>query len=181
MKLERKADDKTRLIINQCKIPKKKWRYGFRSSAATGCGWVATYNALQLLGYDAEPRKLIRFYSWMLPLLNGNFGTAFWCLPIFFKMHGFRIKVSLRRKKFDEMVRSADVCVLSYSWRRKWKYGAHYVTLHEKQGQIIGYNTYTNSIGPDVYGESLAAFLKERKYFWPMLIAIEERKEGKLY
>ena len=57
MKLERKVDHKARLIINQCKIPKKKWRYGFRPSAATGCGWIATYNAMQLLGYDVQPRK----------------------------------------------------------------------------------------------------------------------------
>ena len=177
MKLERKADHKARLIINQCKIPKKKWRYGVRSSAATGCGWIATYNALQLMGYEAEPCKLIRFYLWMMPLINGIFGTSFWCLPLFFKMHGFQIKVSFRKKKFDEMVRGADVCVLLYSWRRKWKYGAHYVTLQEKNGQVVGYNTYTNSTGPDVYGESLAALLKARKYFWPMLIAIEDRKE----
>ena len=38
------------LIYNQKKIPKDQWRYGFRSSAATGCGWIATYNALQLMG-----------------------------------------------------------------------------------------------------------------------------------
>ena len=73
------------------------------------------------------------------------------------------------------MVRSSDVCVLIYSWRRKWKYGAHYVTLQQKGDQVIGYNTYTNSIGPDVYGESLTELLKKRKYFWPMLIAIENR------
>ena len=48
------------LIYCQRDIPKKQWRYGFRSSAATGCGWIATYNALQLMGYRAEPEKLIR-------------------------------------------------------------------------------------------------------------------------
>lgn len=33
------------LIYNQRKIPKDQWRYGFRTSADTGCGWIATYNA----------------------------------------------------------------------------------------------------------------------------------------
>ena len=47
------------LIYNQHKIPKEKWRYGFRSSAATGCGWIATYNALRLMGYRATPEDLI--------------------------------------------------------------------------------------------------------------------------
>ena len=177
MKIQKKDTKAKQLIINQCKIPKQKWRYGFRSSAATGCGWIATYNALQLMGYEVQPERLIRFYEWLLPVLNGNFGTSFWCLPVFFKAHGFRVKISFRRKKFDEMLQNADVCVLLYSWRRKLKYGAHYVTVKRKGEQVIGYNTYTNSTGPDLYGDSLAGFLKVRKYFWPMLIAIEDRKK----
>ena len=50
------------LIYNQTKIPKEQWRYGLRTSAATGCGWIATYNALRLMGYAAEPEELIRYY-----------------------------------------------------------------------------------------------------------------------
>ena len=38
------------LILNQTQIPKEQWRYGLRSSAKTGCGWIALYNALILLG-----------------------------------------------------------------------------------------------------------------------------------
>lgn len=33
------------MIYNQRSIPKDQLRYGFRSSAATGCGWVAIYNS----------------------------------------------------------------------------------------------------------------------------------------
>ena len=44
------------LIYCQKQIPKEKWRYGLRSSAAVGCGWIATYNALRLMGYRADPR-----------------------------------------------------------------------------------------------------------------------------
>ena len=38
------------LIYNQNHIPKEEHRYGFRASAKTGCGWVATHNALRLMG-----------------------------------------------------------------------------------------------------------------------------------
>ena len=51
------------LIYCQRDIPQNRWRYGFRASAATGCGWIATYNALRLLGVHAEPEELIRFYE----------------------------------------------------------------------------------------------------------------------
>ena len=51
------------LIDNQRRIPKDQWRYGFRSSAATGCGWIATYNALRLMGYHPKQEALIRMYG----------------------------------------------------------------------------------------------------------------------
>ena len=64
------------LIYCQREIPKEQWRYGFRTSADTGCGWIATYNALRLMGYRAEPERLIRMYEKMLPLVHGNMGTS---------------------------------------------------------------------------------------------------------
>ena len=60
------------LIYNQNHIPKDQWRYGFRSSAATGCGWIATYNALRLMGYYAKPEDLIHYYERQVPIINGN-------------------------------------------------------------------------------------------------------------
>ena len=164
------------LIYNQRKIPKNQWRYGFRSSAATGCGWIATYNSLRLLNYRAEPKDLIRYYERQLPLIHGNAGTSVWGPALFFLHHGFRVQVSARRKKFDEMVKNADVCILFYRWRRKFRFGAHFVTVRYADGRFTGYNTYRNSEGPDSYGHSLEAFLKEKKYFGPVLIAIKDKR-----
>ena len=48
------------LIFCQRDIPKDELRYGFRTSAATGCGWIATYNALRILGRRADKEELIR-------------------------------------------------------------------------------------------------------------------------
>ena len=99
------------LIYCQRDIPKDKWRYGFRSSAATGCGWIATYNALRLMGYnDIQPENLIRFYERQLPLIHGNTGTATLAPAIFFKRHGFAVKCTVNRKKFDALAKESDVC-----------------------------------------------------------------------
>ena len=50
------------------------------------------------------------------------------------------------------------------------------MALHQREDRVIGYNTFTDSKGPDQYGESVEAFLKRRKYFLPMLIAIQNRE-----
>jgi hypothetical protein len=164
------------LIYNQTKIPKSQWRYGFRSSAATGCGWIAVYNSLILMGYEAYPERLIRYFQRQLPLIHGNFGTMIPGPAIYFKMHGFGVKMALHKKKFDQLAKNSDVSILFYYWRNKWKFGAHFATVQYKDGKFIGYNTYSNSEGPDAYGESIVAFLKKRKYFGAVLFGIRDKK-----
>ena len=168
------------LIYNQNDIPKDQYRYGFRASADTGCGWIATYNALHLMGYRTEIPKLIRYYEWQLPLIHGNAGTSFWGPAVCFQNWGFPVKIILDRKRFDEEAKQADACILFYHWHKKAKLGAHFVALHHTEKGFVGYNTYRNSTGPDSYGESLNEFLKARKYFGCVLIPIQNRntKEG---
>ena len=163
------------IIYNQKHIPKDQYRYGFRSSAATGCGWIATYNALQLMGYKTDIEGLIRYYEWQLPLVHGNAGTSFWGPALCFQNWGFPVKILVDRKKFDEAAANADSCILFYRWRKKARLGAHFVALHHTDRGFVGYNTYSNSTGPDFYGESLDGFLKLRKYFGCVLITIHKK------
>ena len=167
------------LIFNQQDIPKEKWRYGFRSSAATGCGWIATYNALRLMGYTADPKKLIRYYECQLPLIHGNMGTTIVGPVIRFRKWGFPVKLTADRRNFDALAKESDVCILFYRWHKKWKLGAHFVALHHTENGFIGYNTFTNSKGPDLYGDSLSAFLKKKKYFGAVLIGIRDKRNAR--
>jgi hypothetical protein len=160
------------LIFNQQDIPKSQWRYGFRSSSATGCGWIATYNALHLMGYKAKPEELIRCYERQLPLINGNVGTVMFGPALWFHKRGFPVKPVLRRSDFDQAAKDADVCILYYRWLKKYRYGAHFVALHHTEDGFVGYNTYQNSTGPDKYGPSLEAFLRKKKYFGAVLFCI---------
>lgn len=164
------------LIYNQNKIPKEQWRYGFRSSAATGCGWIATYNALHLLGYHAEPERLIRMYEKMLPLVHGNTGTNAFAPALCFKSWGFPVELVYRREKYDQAAKNANVCILFYHWKRDWKLGAHFVALHHTENGFVGYNTFKNSTGPDRYGDSLSEWVRQRKYFGAVLICIRDKR-----
>ncbi len=164
------------LIYNQHGIPEEQYRYGLRSSAATGCGWIATYNALVLLGRTTDIPALIRYYEWQLPLIHGNLGTSFWGPAVCFRKWGFPVKVVFDRKKFDALAREAEACILFYHWRKGVKLGAHFVALHVTDKGFVGYNTYRNSTGPDFYGDSLEAFLKKQGYFGEVLIAIGKKE-----
>lgn len=163
------------LIYNQREIPKDQWRYGLRSSAATGCGWIATYNALRLLGCKTDIHQLIRYYEWQLPLIHGNTGTSFWGPAVCFRNWGFPVEICGQRSKFDDLAEKSDVCILFYHWRRRFRLGAHFVALHKTPEGFTGYNTYRNSQGPDFYGPSLEAFLNQNGYFGCVLIGINRK------
>ena len=165
------------LIYNQRDIPKDQYRYGFRASADVGCGWVATHNALCLMGYRTDTEKLIRYYETQLPLIHGNAGTSFWGPAVCFRNWGFPTKVIFDRKRFDEEAKAADVCILFYRWRKKHRLGAHFVALHHTGSGFTGYNTYTNSTGPDAYGCSLDAFLRKKGYFGCVLLTVRDKRK----
>ena len=164
------------LIYNQAKIPKEQWRYGLRTSAATGCGWIATYNALRLMGYHPKPEELIRYYERQFPLLHGNAGTLSQGPALFFQHHGFPVQTLSVLKSFDEAAKDADVCILFYYWRNKLKFGAHFVTVQYKDGKFTGYNTFRTSDGPDDYGTSLERYIQKHKFFGTFLIAIKSKR-----
>ncbi len=164
------------MIYNQRDIPKEQYRYGFRTSAATGCGWIATYNALRLMGYRTEPEKLIAYYERQLPLIHGNAGTTVFGPVLCFRQWGFPVTVAVRPAEFDDLGKNADACILFYRWRKGWKLGAHFVALRHTDRGFVGYNTYRNSTGPDHYGPSLQEFLKQKGYFGPVLLGIHRKK-----
>ena len=164
------------LIYNQTRIPKDQWRYGFRSSAATGCGWIATHNALRLMGYKTDIHQLIRYYEWQFPLIHGNAGTSFWGPAACFKGWGFPVEICVDQKQFDALAQRSDVCILFYHWREGCKLGAHFVALHRKDSGYMGYNTFRNSTGPDPYGDSLSAYIHKRKWFGAVLIGIQDKR-----
>lgn len=164
------------LIYNQRQIPKGQWRYGFRSSAAVGCGWIATHNALRLMGYETDIDKLIRYYEWQLPLIHGNAGTSFWGPAVCFRHWGFPVRLSSKRSDFDALAKESDVCILFYHWRKGCRLGAHFVALHHTDRGFVGYNTYRDSTGPDRYGSSLEAFLREKGHFGCVLMGIRKKK-----
>ena len=160
------------MIYNQTKIPKELWRYGFRSSAATGCGWIAVYNALELLGLRAQPTELIRWFEHQLPLIHGNLGTTIWGPAKFFLGRGFRVESTSLVSDFDALAKKSQVCILYYRWRRGWRFGAHFVTLQHTETGFVGYNTFTNSTGADLYGDSLGDYVKKQKWFAAVLFGI---------
>lgn len=162
------------LILNQGEIPKAQWRYGLSSSARTGCGWIAVYNALVLLGEDPEPEALIRSLERQLPLLQGTFGTLCLGPAILLKKMGYPVFTTSDVSRFDALCKTGNAAILFYYWRKGLKLGAHFTALRWDGTHFVGCNTYKNSRGLDDYSDSLPAFLKREGYFGAVLTVVKK-------
>ncbi|MBQ7284014.1 MAG: hypothetical protein IJW74_04070 [Oscillospiraceae bacterium] len=165
-----------KMIYCQRDIPKEQWRYGLRSSAATGCGWIAAYNALRIMGYKPTAQMLIRYFEHQVPLFNGNTGTFILSPALFFKRFGFKVTTTASKKQFDKIAKQSDAGILYFWWKNGFKIGAHFVAVQYTPKGFVGYNTYKNSKGPDFYGESLEQFIARKKYFGAVFMGINDRK-----
>ena len=164
-------------ICNQTKIPKDRWRYGLRSSAKVGCGWIAVYNALIQLGESPLPETIIDALEHQLPLIHGNLGTNVLGPAMLLKKWGYHVTLCSDLDRFDRMCRHSDVGILFYYWRKGLRVGAHFVCVTANTEGFWGYNTYTDSKGLDFYGTSLSAYLKEQKRFGCVLTCSRKPKQ----
>lgn len=162
-------------IFNQRKIPKNRWRYGLFPSSVTGCGWIAAYNAMRMMGKEETPESVIRFLEYSFPVINGNFGTFLFSVVWYFRRKGHGVTLTMRKRRFDEVLRKSDAGILFYYWRSGLRFGAHYVAAEVKNGRVYGYNTYCNSVGPDDLGVSLEEFVRKRRYVGTVLIGIKNK------
>lgn len=166
-----------RLIYNQRRIPQEQWRYGLRSSAKIGCGWIAVYNALCLLDIPVQIPELIRRMERQLPGINGMLGSFLGSPALTLRQYGVPVRICNDRSKYDALAKEAPVVLLSYYWLRKPRAGAHVIAVRYENGGFIGYNTFSNSSGPDHLGKSLEGFLKRHRYFGSVLTIVNVKEQ----
>lgn len=163
----------TEYIYNQNDLP-RGLHYGFRESRATGCGWIAVYNALLYMGYKVNIPALMRKLERQVPLIHGNFGTLAFAPCFFFRSLGFHGEISARVSDFDAMLARSDCALLFYYWKNGKRIGSHFIALHKSPDGITAYNVYANSKGADCLGRSLSDWISANRHFACVLTGIKK-------
>ena len=158
----------TGYIYNQNTGVASQYWFGLFRSSHNGCGWIATYNALIMLGNPQEPYKIISYYEKWGALVYGAAGILPTAVAGYFRSRGYTVKVSYNTSKFDTQAKSNTANVLFY-WHDN---GAHNIAVRWNGWEFIGYNVYSGDSGPKYLGASLAAFLKTNGYTGAMLTSI---------
>ena len=127
-----------------------KLKFGFFNSSFNGCGWIATYNALILLGKTPKAEDIISEYELTGAILGGVFGVFPFAVANYFRVRGYSVKTTYNSKKVDSVAKDHTANILFY-WHSS---GAHYFATKWDGTQFIGYNVW-GAKGPEYLGDSL--------------------------
>lgn len=159
-------------VVNQTVGNMKKLRFGFFRSSVNGCGWIAIYNALRLMGKTPDAGKLIAELEWTGAMLFGILGTWPYSVVHYFRIRGYSVRVNYRAERYDEAAKKSEISIIWFFHQK----GAHFVTVKWSETHFEGYNTFSNSKSSDNWGDSIEAFLQSRKYRPVMLISVSPQK-----
>ena len=134
----------------------KDIKFGFSTSDQNGCGWIAAYNAMILLGHQQQIADVVKYFDGAFrTILFGVFGVAPHAITEYFISHGFSVRANpfpfVRPFYMEERARNTRVCILLYAHNS----GAHYIALRWNGAQ---YDVYNND--DIVYALTIDGFLK---------------------
>ncbi len=151
----------------------KDLRVGANNTAGNGCGWIATYNALQLLGKYQPPAEIIKELDEMGGLrVNGNFGYNAQAITNYLNNHECNATYhTTPPESFNGILKNNNVVILQYTWANERKIGGHYVTVTydpRKDGYII-YNL-DDEPPTEVFETSIDEWIENEGYVMSYII-----------
>ena len=128
--------------------PIKDMRYGISNIARAGCGVIAVYNALLLLGNPHRFQDVVAWGDQKAAAAFGLLGTLPWKAKRLFQRLGYTVSAITDEALLDSGARHADVCLFTY-WNQKGsiRRGMHTVCLQYRSGAIDVYNLSNRCAG----------------------------------
>ena len=144
--------------------------FGVRKDSSMGCGWVATYNALRMLGARIHPSQIVLEYESNCSVLIGKLGLPYNAIVNFFRIRKYRVTVSKNVKDFDKTAKKNKANIILYAHSS----GPHFVALYWNGSNYAGYNTFSGKTSATNWGNSIKGFLNKYKYTPKVLISISK-------
>ncbi len=161
------AADENGCLSDQSRLAKV--RFGVGTSDRNGCGWIALYNLLRLLGEKPTVAETVREMEGGL-WLRGRAGASPRRLIRVLRDHGYRVETRFVGKDPDAL--AAERAGVVFYLRSRLLSGAHYVAFSPADG--AGERRFYNA--PLSKGTFRELFSLERPLF-ALLITAQRREE----
>ena len=131
-------------------------KIGFYNTAYSGCGWIATYNALRMLGRYIAPCDIIYYYELSGTIDYGRLGINPYSVINYFFYQGYRVSVTYDINRYDTVARRnrANILLYLYTW------GAHFIAFNWQGSEFVGYNVAKSDTESHKLGKSIRSFIR---------------------
>ena len=164
----------SKFIDSQHDEPYADMSIGITNIAHGGCGPVAVFNAMQLLGRtDVTLESIVEYYKENdYFLLDGLLGSLPVAAVNYFEDQGYHVTVLTcgEIRYYRSVEEYADACILWY-WYEEPSVGAHFVAIGQYGGTGIYFNWRSTPYRYDGY---ISDFMRDEDYGIAQLILIKE-------
>ena len=157
-------------IYGQNNPPYSDLQFGFFKSEYNGCGWIATYNALIMLGCQTKPADIISEYEVTGAVLYGVFGVQPYAITHYFRFRGYKVKTTYKTSKFNDVAKQHTANIIFYFF----PWGAHYFATRYDGNKFLAYNFYASSKTVKTFS-TLDEALSEGESKGAMMISIDKK------
>lgn len=141
----------------------KDMRIGSCDFAHSGCGAIATFNALSMVGRKPQMEEIVDFYERKGLVFNARFGVNPAGVKRFLSEQDLSWKLYSKKTDWDACLKENQVAILLYWWVGPKGCGAHYVSVEKINAGIRVYNVYGNRDTAYEY-KDIRTFLSSGKY-----------------
>ena len=132
-------------IYNQNTDEFSNKRFGNSTVSFSGCGAIATYNALLTLGCRPDLDEIIQYYEQSGSLLFGGVaGLPYSAVADYFAEAGYNVAMCADPELFNYCTSQSDASVIWYTWNNSNKMGMHFFHIDSIAGCNRGYNVFSN-------------------------------------
>ncbi len=110
----------------------------------SGCGAVATFNAMAMAGCVPVMPEIVDFYEHKGLTMYGKLGVNPRAVGRYLTTQGIQWKKYSKRSELDKVIQAGQCAILLYWWVNAKGCGAHYVTVDKGESGIKVYNVYGN-------------------------------------
>lgn len=141
----------------------KDLRIGHCSFAHSGCGAIATYNVLAMMGREPEMTEIVDFYERKGLIWYAYFGINPIAVGKYLTKQGLRWKRYSGKKNWDACLQDGQSAILMYWWAGAKSCGAHYVALNKTEQDVVVYNK-SNAANREGTYQDIETFLNKGTY-----------------
>lgn len=152
----------------------KNMRIGSCSFAGSGCGAIATFNALSMAGIQPDMVEIVDFYEHKGLILNAGWGTNPVAVKKYLSKKGLNPKSIKGKDILDVNLNADETAILLYWWVTAKDCGAHYVSIEPCEQGIRVYNVYGDRDAAYEY-ENIRTFIENGTYKKAVYLIVMKR------